>query len=617
MSVPEWRPSSARARSRPPPSEITPIDAVGSSIFTFVPAHLAPRNRAPSSPRTTTCTAGASTEEEVNAYELEMSNPIIARYRRTTPRTREGDNRDKLLTSKLPAAPQPTSARFSMPGRPGQPIHASDELVKASAKFDEGHRARTRASYNGLTKLWRDGGEEGPLYTQHFFKELDKIKYNRIHDTVRDKEKQRSNVLVPHDFQPYVPKKTPDSTFKIESTKNAWRLEDSIWKMRVKWADSRSFYDTPACYERAFSFDWSRALRAHKLAAYIMKNDAEGDSDDEDEVADEHGNKLESGGGADDSELIEVGNVLWKHHQLIYRCFDAYASGDSKNNIDSITYNSFKDFVDDCDLDDSGSKHCDAADFDRLFIQINIKEQEGGGNRRGEAAAVELTKENVGKHGMAVKTLKADEDKRALCRYEWFNVLVRIAIMKYVLPGQIVDVSAALDHMLTTDISPNVDDWIKMDHQIFRREVCYTEIADSVLVEHESSLNVIYSFSADSEGAQIGKEKLRKVVSLKEWLNLVKDLTLLDDSFTVRDATLVFVLSRMRVIDEKGKDAELKLQNLCIDDFYEALLRVACLKALPTDAEIEEVHACTQAYQREGHCCSVKSPTLDASIRVP
>ena len=106
------------------------------------------------------------------------------------------------------------------------------------------------------------------------------------------------------------------------------------------------------------------------------------------------------------------------------------------------------------------------------------------------------------------------------------------------------------------------------------------------------SINLeLYAFSADSEGTLLGKEKLRKVMSLAEWLSLVSDLNLLDDSFSMRDATVVFVLSRMRVIDEKGKDAELKLQNLGVHDFYEAILRVACLKALPTDDEIAEVGA--------------------------
>ena len=606
----DWRPPSARPRTTSYVNDVAPLNALRDTLFTFDSTFLSPRNNnKPAPPLRTgikpshessllqvTPRDNTSAEEQLRLHEMEMSNPIIARYRRTTPRTREGDGRDKLLTTKLPAEPQPTAVRYSL--RHGEIVSGSKPLMDAGDKFDEGHRVRSRSTYNGLKKLWRDGGEETPLHAKHFFKQLDKLKQNRFHDP-RDVERQRSNVLVPVDYRvPTGKKKKPPSTIKVEQAAKVEQIRNnSVWQVRDKMSDSKSFYDTAKCYEKAFSRDWSRALRAHKLAAYIMKHDAEGDSDDEGEAdgaADEHGNAIEVEGAAADSELVEVGKVMWKHHQLIYRCFDAYACADIKNNIDTITYNPFKDFVDDCDLDDPGSKHCDNADFDRLFIQINTKEQEGGGSRRGAAAAVELTAETVGKHGMAVTALKADEDKRALCRYEWFNVLVRIAIMKYVLPGAIPDASHAVDHLLTHAIAPKVDDWIKMDHQIFRRDVCYTEVVDAVLAEHKDSLKVIYSYSADSEGGMLGKEKQRKLMNVNEWLWLLKDLRLLDDSFAVRDATVIFVLSRMRVIDEKGKDADLKLLNLTTDDFYEALLRVSCLKALPTDEEIEEA-GCTDA----------------------
>lgn len=56
-----------------------------------------------------------------------------------------------------------------------------------------------------------------------------------------------------------------------------------------------------------------------------------------------------------------------------------------------------------------------------------------------------------------------------------------------------------------------------------------------------------------------------------------------DNNVTLRDANWIFVLSRMRVVDEMGgKKAQLKLENLSIEDCFEALVRFACIKALPT-----------------------------------
>ena len=56
-----------------------------------------------------------------------------------------------------------------------------------------------------------------------------------------------------------------------------------------------------------------------------------------------------------------------------------------------------------------------------------------------------------------------------------------------------------------------------------------------------------------------------------------------DNNVTLRDANWIFVLSRMRVVDEMGgKKAQLKLENLSLEDCFEALVRFACTKALPT-----------------------------------
>ena len=42
------------------------------------------------------------------------------------------------------------------------------------------------------------------------------------------------------------------------------------------------------------------------------------------------------------AELVEIGDILKKYVHLLYRCFDGYASFDSKGDVDSISYNSYK-----------------------------------------------------------------------------------------------------------------------------------------------------------------------------------------------------------------------------------------------------------------------------------
>jgi hypothetical protein len=42
-----------------------------------------------------------------------------------------------------------------------------------------------------------------------------------------------------------------------------------------------------------------------------------------------------------------------------------------------------------------------------------------------------------------------------------------------------------------------------------------------------------------------------QVMKLDEWLDMMRDLQMFDAFFTARDATVTFVLSRCRVIDEQ------------------------------------------------------------------
>ena len=143
-----------------------------------------------------------------------------------------------------------------------------------------------------------------------------------------------------------------------EPAKKEWRLEESAWKARAAWSDSGTFLDTEETYRKAFALDWSRALRSHGLAAYILKH-AKGESKGEEKA--EMRSEMEAGKGAGDdeagngarddalldellaeqrrvkaeeaaarkisqsSEIAEIGEVLWKHHATIYRTFDAYS----------------------------------------------------------------------------------------------------------------------------------------------------------------------------------------------------------------------------------------------------------------------------------------------------
>ena len=69
---------------------------------------------------------------------------------------------------------------------------------------------------------------------------------------------------------------------------------------------------------------------------------------------------------------------------------------------------------------------------------------------------------------------------------------------------------------------------------------------------------------------------------------LLKHLLCFDEAFQTREGTLCFVWSRMRVVDEKSAHGKARLTQLAFEDMLEGFVRVATMKALPTDAEVAE-----------------------------
>jgi len=327
-----------------------------------------------------------------------------------------------------------------------------------------------------------------------------------------------------------------------EPAKKEWKLEESAWKARAAWADSGSFLDTEETYRKAFALDWSRALRSHGLAAYILKHGS-GESKDEEKA--ERRSEMEAGEGAADdeagngarddalldellaerrrvkaeeaaarkisqsSEIAEIGEVLWKHHATIYRTFDAY-SIISATTISHMSAIAFKRFVEDCELSDSKSKFCQKAHLDQVFLMVNTPETA----KRVGKAQVDLALVG-GELGSLNTGAAVDDDKLALNRCEWLQCLVRIAILKYVLSKQISEVSRAVEHMFTSKVEALLGSSSSFDANDFRLANCYSEATDAVLLEHFESLKALFETYSLAEGVDFANRQLATVLFVR------------------------------------------------------------------------------------------------------
>ena len=88
---------------------------------------------------------------------------------------------------------------------------------------------------------------------------------------------------------------------------DTWRLDDSIFKQRKRWADSKSFYDTDPVLRRMFDLDWRRAITRE------IGSCKKGDNDK----------------ALEEFELHNCQAVLAHHVKLIYSAFFYYAAAEA------------------------------------------------------------------------------------------------------------------------------------------------------------------------------------------------------------------------------------------------------------------------------------------------
>ena len=185
----------------------------------------------------------------------------------------------------------------------GQHLRGADTLISLPDKaataidsFDVQHRSSALAAGTAYGSL---SGKETHLHRKEAMKAA-----------IRSMMRDRAHVIEKTSTTTRIVGK--QRVKKSAAAKRLWRLEDSIWAPRVKWCDSKAFYDTPHCVRAAFESDWKHACRA--LTKFIERHDDGTDA-----------------GGID--EVTEVADVLWEHHDLLYLLFTFYAASGASDDI--------------------------------------------------------------------------------------------------------------------------------------------------------------------------------------------------------------------------------------------------------------------------------------------
>ena len=312
---------------------------------------------------------------------------------------------------------------------------------------------------------------------------------------------------------------------------NVWNY-DTIWTPRKAWAESRDYHDTEQLMRKCLENDWSLCLDSHKTAHVIARNDS-----------------VEP-----PACLDTCFEVLWENVNFIYGMFDYYATLGASDDIFHMQLNAYKNILEDCMLFEEGSKTLNLTAFDQLYVGVT-----------------------AGKSGPTARSLN---------RQELLQCLVRFAIMRHVATGRFSTVSEALRFLITHEMIPRVDKRCLINTHQFREECCYLQDTVEVLTSFEGNLRLLFKSYAKGDGA-IGDElRSTKLLDYEEWKEFVNDMELVDRDFTAREMALTFSWSRMRVIDPDILESKIKLLQLSFEDFLEAIVRTASLKAIPDDEEV-------------------------------
>jgi len=182
------------------------------------------------------------------------------------------------------------------------------------------------------------------------------------------------------------------------------------------------------------------------------------------------------------------------------------------------------------------------------------------------------------------------ERRHALSRMEFVLAVVQLAIHRFVLPGELSNVSEAVDRLLGTVITSRANALFAAEPNAFRRGHAYSETITAALRRNEATLARCFGSIAQLGNQLCGKLTAKvsgqTVIWFAGWVPALKALEIIGDDLSERSAVLCFAYSRMAVADYMSAKGHAKEQALPFEGFLEVCCRFAYLKALPTEADL-------------------------------
>ena len=345
---------------------------------------------------------------------------------------------------------------------------------------------------------------------------------------------------------------------KKKRRRRHWKLEEStIWQFRKLKGNSHDYYENDESLRTIFDTDWRLACAG--VARMVDRGTKWIDADDN---------------GIHDS-IDAAGDVLWKHYRMVLGTFDYYAvlyetvkDADGEFSVHDISFNAFVEFARDCNLIGEVGEGCSTGAVDVVWTTANALP-----------------------HDALVQKLDRWNHRRLMCRHEFLQALLRLASEIYLKPHIATDLACAVD-MLCDKLMSMLPPEALQDSNVFRKKRCYIESTDMTLRRNKTTLKAIFDVYSRANRNTSDELQDSKLMSCGEWMMLLQHAGLLESGqVSFFGAKIIFKWSMIRACEDHSAKSERKMRHLTFSDFCEAIVRVACIMALPNDEEIEEAHA--------------------------
>lgn len=194
----------------------------------------------------------------------------------------------------------------------------------------------------------------------------------------------------------------------------------------------------------------------------------------------------------------------------------------------------------------------------------------------------------------------------ALVRYEFLEILVRIANDRYIRTRKLKSTYEAVNQLFKNYLLPNMT---QFNSNQWRTQKYWTEDVDIIFKAHKVILDAVYN-KYSGRKAMPGQ---KPYISVEEFRDLCIEAQLVNDWFTSRDIDLVYGLAMMTRVDELFKKTHVEMKYV---EFLEAIGRLSDmashqgtqelsneeLKSLPLSIKIQNVmgrllRVCNKALQ--------------------